>query len=71
MAATEDGAGWGVGWALDLENVVGCFKGDDEPWAGQSNREWAKGVVIKRNIDQGNYDYQWVSMDSIKAEYSY
>ena len=54
-----------------IGNVVGCFKGDDEPWAGQSNREWAKGVVIKRNIDQGNYDYQWVSMDSIKAEYSY
>jgi hypothetical protein len=49
--------------------VAGCFKGGDESWAGQANSEWAKGVVIKRNIDHGMYDFQWVSMEALKKEY--
>jgi len=52
-----------------IGNVVGCFKGKDEGWAGQSNREWARGVVIKRNIQDGYYDYQWVSMEALRKEY--
>lgn len=49
--------------------VAGCFKGKDEGWAGQANTEWARGVVIKRNIDQGCYDFQWVSMEMLEKEY--
>lgn len=49
--------------------VVGCFKGKDEGWAGQANHEWRKGVVIKRNICNGNYDLEWVSMERLKKEY--
>ena len=49
--------------------VAGCFKGKDEGWAGQANNEWARGVVIKRNIDQGCYDFQWVSMEMLEKEY--
>ena len=30
--------------------VAGCYKGADESWAGQSNRDWWKGVVIKREV---------------------
>ena len=54
-----------------IGNVVGCFKGKDESWAGQANREWARGVVIKRNIQDGYYDYQWISMEALRKEYSH
>ena len=49
--------------------VAGCFKGRQEEWAGQANNEWWKGVVIKRNIDNGMYDPEWVSMDRLEKEY--
>jgi hypothetical protein len=51
--------------------VVGCYKGGDESWAGQSNGEWWKGVLVKRNIDgTGLYEPQWVSMEALEREYS-
>jgi len=50
--------------------VVGCFKGAEETWAGQSNREWRTGVVVKRNIGNGVYDHEWVSMSRLEKEYS-
>ena len=49
--------------------VAGCFKGSEEGWAGQANLEWWKGVVIKRNIDNGTYDPEFVSLERLKAEY--
>ena len=49
--------------------VAGCFKGSEESWAGQANLDWAKGVVIKREIDQGMYDFQWISMSALEREY--
>ena len=53
-----------------IGHVVGCFKGKAEAWAGQANREWRNGVLIKRNIEDGLYDHQWISMDQLKKEYS-
>lgn len=50
--------------------VAGCFKGKDEAWAGQANREWWKGVVIKRNIEDGYYDPEFVSMDALEKAYA-
>lgn len=49
--------------------VAGCFKGKDEAWAGQANREWARGVVIKREINNGMYDFEWVSMERLQKAY--
>lgn len=49
--------------------VAGCFKGKDEAWAGQANSEWRKGVCIKREISNGNYDLTWVSMKALEKEY--
>jgi hypothetical protein len=49
--------------------VVGCFKGAEEPWAGQSNAEWRKGVAIKRELSQGNYELEWVSLDRLMRVY--
>ncbi len=49
--------------------VVGCYKGKEESWAGQANREWRHGVAIKRYLDNGSYDLQWVSMSALQREY--
>ena len=49
--------------------VAGNFKGKKEHWAGQSNNEWWSGVIIKRNIDQGVYDPEFVSMERLKEAY--
>ena len=49
--------------------VAGCFKGAKESWAGQANNEWANGVVVKRNLDNGMYDLQWVSIEALEKEY--
>lgn len=50
--------------------VVGCFKGAEETWAGQANRDWRKGLVVKHSLENGDYDIQWVSMERLKKEYS-
>ena len=49
--------------------VVGCFKGAKEAWAGQANAEWRKGLVVKRELENGNYDLEWVSMKRLQKEY--
>lgn len=49
--------------------VVGCYKGADEAWAGQANNDWSKGVAIKRYIENGTYDLQWVSIKALEKEY--
>ena len=49
--------------------VAGCFKGADEAWAGQANREWSKGLVVKRYVENGDYDFQWISMSALQKEY--
>tara|TARA_R110002051_G_scaffold38494_1_gene81848 strand:- start:265 stop:1041 length:777 start_codon:yes stop_codon:yes gene_type:complete len=50
--------------------VAGCFKGDKESWAGQANMEWWKGVIVKRNIQNGYYDPEFVSIERLRDVYS-
>jgi len=49
--------------------VVGCYKGKDEGWAGQANGEWWKGILVKRELENGHYDPQWISMKVLEREY--
>jgi len=49
--------------------VAGNFKGKEEAWAGQSNTEWWSGVIIKREIDNGVYDPEFVSMERLRKAY--
>lgn len=49
--------------------VVGCFKGAEEGWAGQANQEWRKGLVVKREVANGHYDMEWVSLERLKKAY--
>lgn len=49
--------------------VAGCFKGGPEGWAGQANKDWYSGVVIKRGLENGYYEPQFVSMAMLKKAY--
>jgi hypothetical protein len=47
--------------------LVGCYVEDDEEYVPKSvNQMWWKGVVIKRNVIDGIYDPEFLSMFSIK-----
>lgn len=50
--------------------VAGVYQDYDSDWAGEVNKLWWRGVVIKRNVEDGNYDPQFVSLEALKKEYS-
>jgi len=49
--------------------VAGCFKGGKEAWAGQANLDWAHGVFVKRNLANGVYEPEWISLASLEKAY--
>ena len=49
--------------------VVGCYKGSEEHWAGQANKGWWNGVVIKRELENGMYEPEFVSLRQILRLY--
>ena len=50
--------------------LVACWLiGGAEGWAGQANLEWWKGCVIKREIRDGVYEPEFVSLDRLRKEY--
>lgn len=49
--------------------VAGVYQDYDADWAGEMCKLWSRGIVIKRDVDNGNYDLQWVSLDALKKEY--
>lgn len=53
-----------------IGSVVGCYKGAPEGWAGQANQDWWHGVLVKRELENGCYEPEWVSMNRLKKEYS-
>lgn len=50
--------------------VSPCSMDYDADWAGQSGKMWSKGVVIKRNVQDGMYDMEYVSMERLAKVYS-
>lgn len=49
--------------------VAGCFKGAEEDWAGQSNKNWWHGVIVKNNIENGSYSPQFISLEELEKYY--
>jgi len=49
--------------------VCGVFQDWDAHFAGQANRIWWRGVVVKRGVDKGNYDPEFISIDQLRKEY--
>lgn len=49
--------------------VAGCAQDYRAPWAGVSNNLWWSGVIVKRNVENGVYDPQFISLDALRKEY--
>jgi hypothetical protein len=49
--------------------VAGVYQEHDSDWAGEINRLWSRGLVIKREVEDGNYDLEWVSLKRLEREY--
>ena len=50
--------------------VAGVFQEHFSNYAGANNKDWWRGVIIKRHVENGTYDLQQVSLASLRREYS-
>lgn len=50
--------------------VAGVYQDYDSSWAGEINKLWSRGVVVKRGVERGQYDLQWISLKTLKETYS-
>lgn len=50
--------------------VAGVYQDYFADFAGEANELWWKGVIFKQNVDKGQYDPQWISMEAIKKAYA-
>lgn len=46
-----------------------CMTDYPVDWAGATTDLWHRGVVIKRNVHEGSYDMEFVSLDRLKKTY--
>lgn len=54
----------------DVNGLVGGVYQDwRAPFAGVANDMWWKGVVLKENVDNGEYDMRQISMNTLKKVY--
>lgn len=49
--------------------VAGVYQDYESSWAGEVNKLWWRGVIIKRNVDNGAYDPEWISIEALKKTY--
>lgn len=49
--------------------VAGVFQDYRASWAGGANDLWWKGVIYKRNVEEGVYDAEFISLESLRKEY--
>lgn len=49
--------------------VVGCYQDYINDWAGTIGNLWMPGVAVLRNVSQGDYDLQWISLSALKEAY--
>jgi len=49
--------------------VCGCYQDFINPWAGSIGKFWQGGVAVLRNVHEGNFDFQWISIASMQKEY--
>ncbi len=49
--------------------VAGVFQDYDADWAGEINRLWNRGIIIKKDVKDGEYDIEWISIKRLEREY--
>jgi hypothetical protein len=65
MAIRTDGHGKKI-----IGAFCGCYQDYDADWAGESNRLWWRGVLVKHNVENGSYDPEFISLDQLRKIYS-
>ena len=51
--------------------VAGVYQDYNSDWAGEVNKLWHRGVWIKRNVEKGCYDPEFVSIGALRKEYGH
>ena len=59
----------GDGKRTNMCLVSGCLVDYQTDWAGQMQALWNTGVAIKRGVENGRYDLEWVSLARLKELY--
>jgi len=50
--------------------VAGVYQDYKSPWAGNVNHLWWSGIVHLRNVEEGVYSPEFISLSSLRREYS-
>jgi hypothetical protein len=50
--------------------VAGCYQDYINDWSGPVGQFWQAGVAVLRNVEDGSYDLQWISLNSLREAYS-
>lgn len=49
--------------------VLGCYQDYINDWAGNVGEMWQAGVAVLSNVEEGTFDFQWISLKSLEKEY--
>jgi hypothetical protein len=49
--------------------VAGSYFDYQSDWAGTSQTNWWKGVIIKHNVNNGTYDPEFISLEQLRKAY--
>lgn len=50
--------------------VAGCYLDAPAGYAGPANALWHSGIAVLNNVDDGQFDLEWISIDRIKDAYA-
>ncbi|GAG12828.1 unnamed protein product, partial [marine sediment metagenome] len=49
---------------------AGCYFHHELEWAGpRVNRMYARGLLLLNNVHEGQFDFEWLGMDRVRAKY--
>lgn len=54
---------------VNLGLVAGVYQDYFSGFAGLAGNLWWRGVVFKENVNNGQYDHRWISLEAIKKAY--
>jgi hypothetical protein len=49
--------------------VAGCYFGHHQDYAGNDNNRWWRGVLVLRNVKDGDFDLEQVSYEALEQKY--
>jgi len=49
--------------------IVGCYQDYINAWAGNIGKLWRAGLTVLRNVEQGDFDLEFISLKTLQKEY--